>query len=120
MSCFNGQSAAATPVGLSLVPKLMRIIVAVLLCACACQSAGAQAIHLRYAQAYSSLQTIFALPLLVAERNGYFVREGLDFSMLAVPGGGERLVTALDDGSADLAHVPTPYLIKASWRRRAA
>jgi ABC-type nitrate/sulfonate/bicarbonate transport system substrate-binding protein len=97
-----------------MVPKLMRIIVAVLLCACACQSAGAQAIHLRYAQAYSSLQTIFALPLLVAERNGYFVREGLDFSMLAVPGGGERLVTALDDGTADLAHVPTPYLIQAS------
>ena len=92
----------------------MRIIVAVLLCACACQSAGAQAIHLRYAQAYSSLQTIFALPLLVAERNGYFVREGLDFSMLAVPGGGERLVSALDDGTADLAHVPTPYLIQAS------
>ena len=34
--------------------------------------------------------------------------------MLAVPGGGERLVTALDDGTADLAHVPTPYLIQAS------
>jgi len=96
------------------VLKLIRVIVAVVLCACACQSAVAQAIPLHYAQAYSSLQTIFALPLLVAERNGYFVREGLDFSMLAVPGGGERLVTALENGTADVAHVPTPYLIQAS------
>ena len=90
------------------------LIVAVLLCVCACQGAGAQAIHLRYAQAYSSLQTIFALPLLVAERNGYFVREDLDFSMLAVPGGGDRLVAVLHDGTADIAHVPTPLLIETS------
>jgi ABC-type nitrate/sulfonate/bicarbonate transport system substrate-binding protein len=92
----------------------MRIIVAALLCLCASQIAAAQAIPLRYGQAYSALRSIFALPLLVAEREGYFVREGLDFSMLPVPGGGEKLIAALHDGRADISHVATPFLIQAA------
>jgi ABC-type nitrate/sulfonate/bicarbonate transport system substrate-binding protein len=92
----------------------MRAIIAVLLCLCACERASAQAIPLRYGQAYSALRSIFALPLLVAEREGYFVREGLDFSMLPVPGGGERLIAALHDGTADISHVATPFLIQAA------
>src|SRR6516225_387612 len=78
----------------------MRAIIAALLCFCACESACGQAIPLRYGQAYSALRSIFALPLLVAEREGYFVREGLDFSMLPVPGGGERLIAALAGSDA--------------------
>src|SRR5499427_8995564 len=92
----------------------MRAIIAALLCFCASQSACGQAIPLRYGQAYSALRSIFALPLLVAEREGYFVREGLDFSMLPVPGGGERLIAALHDGTADISHVATPFLIQAA------
>lgn len=92
----------------------MRAILAALLCLWACQSAGAEAIPLRYGQAYSALRSIFALPLLVAEREGYFVREGLDFSMLPVPGGGEKLIAALHDGTADISHVATPFLIQAA------
>src|SRR5262249_11363880 len=92
----------------------MRIIVAALLWLCACQAAAAQAIPLRYRPAYSALRSIFALPLLVAEREGYFVREGLDFSMLPVPGGGEKLIAALHDGTADISHVATPFLIQAA------
>src|SRR5438034_7894108 len=78
---------------------------------CACHTASAEIVTLRYAQAYSALRTIFALPLFVAEREGFFVREGLDFSMLPVSGGGERLVAALHDGSADISHVAIPALI---------
>ena len=74
----------------------------------------ANRVPLRYGQAYSALQSIFALPLLVAEREGYFVREGLNFSMLPVPGGGERLIAALHDGTADISHVATPFLIQAA------
>ena len=92
----------------------MRAILAALLSLCACQSAAAEAIPLRYGQAYSALRSIFALPLLVAEREGYFVREGLDFSMLPVPGGGEKLIAALHDGTADISHVATPFLIQAA------
>jgi ABC-type nitrate/sulfonate/bicarbonate transport system substrate-binding protein len=52
----------------------------------------------------------------VAEREGYFVREGLDFSMLPVPGGGEKLIAALHDGTADISHVATPFLIQAALK----
>jgi len=79
-----------------------------------CYGARAQVIPLRYAQAYSALRSIFALPLLVAERQGFFVREGLDFSMLPVPGGGERLIAALHDGTADISHVATAFLIQSA------
>src|SRR6266513_5551168 len=92
----------------------MRAILAALLCLCACPNALSQNLPLRYAQAYSSLRSIFALPLFVAEREGYFVREGLDFSMLPVPGGGEKLIAALHDGTADISHVATPFLIQAT------
>src|SRR5262249_1337000 len=78
--------------------RFMRAIMGGVVWFCACEGASAQAIPLRYGQAYSALRSIFALPLLVAEREGYFVREGLDFSMLPVPGGGERLIAALNDG----------------------
>ena len=92
----------------------MRAIIAALLCLCACQTAAGRAIPLRYGQAYSALRSIFALPLFVAEREGYFVREGLDFSMVPVPGGGERLIRALHDGTADMSHVATAFLVQAA------
>src|SRR5499425_390566 len=94
----------------------MRAIIAALVCLCACRAAPAEPITLRYAQAYSALRSIFALPLLVAEREGYFVREGLSFSMLPVPGGGEKLIAALHDGSADICHVATAFLIQAALK----
>src|SRR5215813_218191 len=95
---------------------MTRSLVAVLLYLCACHAALGQGIPLRYAQAYSAMQSIFALPVLVAEREGYFVREGLNFSMLPVPGGGEKLVAALHDGTADICHVATPFLVQAALK----
>jgi ABC-type nitrate/sulfonate/bicarbonate transport system substrate-binding protein len=94
----------------------IRSAVAVLFYLCACHAAAAQGVTLRYAQAYSALRSIFALPLLVAEREGYFIREGLSFSMIAVPGGGEKLVAALHDGSADICHVATAFLIQSALK----
>jgi NitT/TauT family transport system substrate-binding protein len=83
-------------------------------------AAAGEIIRLRYGQSYSALQSIFALPLLVAERNRYFVREGLDFSMVPVPGGGEKPIAALHNGTADIVHVATPFLIRASLAGRDA
>jgi ABC-type nitrate/sulfonate/bicarbonate transport system substrate-binding protein len=93
----------------------MRILIAVLLFLSAGRAA-AEGLTVRYAQAYSALRTIFALPLLVAEREGYFIREGLNFSMIPVPGGGERLVEVLHEGFADISHVATPFLIQSALR----
>jgi ABC-type nitrate/sulfonate/bicarbonate transport system substrate-binding protein len=79
----------------------------------AASPAVGEPVHLRYAQAYSAQRSIFSLPLLVAERRGFFVREGLDFHMVPVPGGGTKLVDVLHDGTADISHVATPFLVQA-------
>ena len=79
-------------------------------------TASAQPLKLRYGQAYSAMRSIFALPVLVAERQRFFVREGLDVSIVPVSGGGEKMIEALHDGSADISHVATPFLIQAALK----
>ena len=93
---------------------LLLLVAAVLSCIGATQAAFSQPIHLRYAQAYSAQRSVFALPLLIAERRGFFVREGLDFHMVPVPGGGTKMIDALHDGTAHIAHVATPFLVQAA------
>ena len=92
----------------------MRIIITALLCICCVHAAAGQTVNLRYGQAYSAMRSIFALPILVAEREGFFVREGLNLAIVPVPGGGEKMIEALHDGTADISHVATPFLIQAA------
>src|SRR5438046_9793667 len=94
----------------------MRAIVLSLVLACTPAVVSAEPVTLRYGQAYSALRSIFALPLLVAEREGYFAREELNFVTIPIPGGGEKLIEALHDGSADIGHVATPFLIQAALK----
>ncbi len=82
----------------------------------AISTAAAQPIPLRYGQAFSAQRSIFSLPIFVAERQGFFVREGLDFHMTPVPGGGTKLIDALHDGTADVTHVATAFLIQAAMK----
>lgn len=94
------------------------MIVAALACLVPVSTAVAQSqpIHLRYGQAYSAQNSIFSLPVLLAERQGFFVREGLDFHIVPVPGGGTKLIDALHDGTADVSHVATAFLIQAALK----
>ena len=85
---------------------------AVLLCLAAPKFALAAPAALRYGEAYSAMQSVYSLPILVAQRKGYFAREGLAFSIVLIRGGGESMIKALDDGSVDLTHVATPFLIQ--------
>jgi ABC-type nitrate/sulfonate/bicarbonate transport system substrate-binding protein len=78
---------------------------------------NAQTIPLRYAQAHSALRSIFSLPVAVAERAGIFRREGLDFQVVVpIPGGSDKMIDALNDGSADVTHIATPFLVRAVMR----
>ena len=70
----------------------LRSFLALLIYFSAIHSASSETIRLRYAQAYSALRTIFALPLFIAEREGLFVKEGLDFSMVPISGGDRKSV----------------------------
>jgi ABC-type nitrate/sulfonate/bicarbonate transport system substrate-binding protein len=73
----------------------------------------AQTLTLRYAQAYSALRSVFSLPISVAERSGFFRRESLDFRLVVpIPGGSDKMIDALENGSADVTHIATPFLIR--------
>src|SRR5688500_12678143 len=98
------------------IRHLSLALAAIVACLCPVHEAASQPIHLRYGQAYSAQRSIFALPILLAERRGLFVREGLDFHMVPVSGGGEKMIDALHDGTADISHVATPFLIQAALR----
>ncbi|HZL40881.1 MAG TPA: ABC transporter substrate-binding protein [Pseudolabrys sp.] len=89
--------------------RLLAFIGAALLAA----QAGAEPLTLRYGQAYSTLRSIYSLPVVVAEREGFFAREGLDFQVVVpTPGGSDKMIDALYDGTFDITHVATPFLIR--------
>jgi len=74
---------------------------------------GAEAITLRYGQNAASTGSLSSLPLTVAERKGFFVREGINLVVVPIPGGTDRIVAALDKGEIDTGKNATPYLIQA-------
>ena len=43
------------------------------------RDASAEAIELRYGQAFSAAESVYSLPTLIADREGFFAREGLRF-----------------------------------------
>jgi len=78
------------------------------------QRVCAQSIPLRYAQAYSAMRSIFSLPVSVAERQGFFRREGLNFKVVVpIPGGSDKMIDALHDDTADVTHIATAFLVRA-------
>src|SRR5204863_7417994 len=65
---------------------------------------AAEAIPLRYAQAYSSLRSIFSLRIVIGDRQGFFRREGLDFRVgVPVRRGGDKMIRALRGDTGDSA-----------------
>ena len=80
------------------------------------QTARGQSRTLRYGQIPSTLRTVSALPLYLAQRKGFFAREGIDFEMIPIEGGADNMVKALDRGAVELARTATPYLIQAALK----
>ena len=95
--------------------RRLALILALWLCVIGHSAASAQTIPLRYGQAYSAMRSIFSLPVSVAEREGFFRREGLNFRVVVpIPGGSDKMIDALHDDTCDLTHVATPFLIRAA------
>ena len=89
-------------------------VFATLLCGLLIKIAGAaELITLRYGQNAASTGSLSSLPLTIAERKGFFLREGLHLEVVPVPGGTDRIVAALDKGEIDAGKNATPYLIQA-------
>jgi len=74
---------------------------------------AAELINLRYGQNAASAGSLSSLPLTIAERKGFFVREGLQLDVVPIPGGTDRIVAALDKGEIDAGKNATPYLVQA-------
>jgi ABC-type nitrate/sulfonate/bicarbonate transport system substrate-binding protein len=92
-----------------------RFILALAVLAAAPAPAEAQAIVLRYGQSLSSQRSIFSLPIAVAQREGLFKREGLDFRVvIPQPGGADLMIAALHDDTVNVTHVATPFLVRAA------
>jgi ABC-type nitrate/sulfonate/bicarbonate transport system substrate-binding protein len=73
----------------------------------------AEPLTLRYGQSYSTLHSIFALPIVVAQNEGFFADQGLDFRVVVpLPGGSDKMIDALHDGTVDITHVATPFMIR--------
>jgi ABC-type nitrate/sulfonate/bicarbonate transport system substrate-binding protein len=93
----------------------MAIAVGALVCALGDSTHSAQPMVLRYAQAYSAMRSIFSLPISVADREGFFQREGLSFRVVVpLPGGSDKMIDALYDDTADVTHIATPFLIRSA------
>ena len=74
-----------------------------------------QNLVLRYGQAASAHKSIYSLPIALAEREGLFRREGLDFRVvIPIPGGADLMIAALHDDTVDVTHVATPFLVRAA------
>jgi len=97
------------------VKTQMRILLVVVFGAHLFRAAEAETLKLRYGQAYSSAHSIFSLPVVVADQEGLFAREGLEVDIIVpIPGGSDKMIAALHDEWVDLTHVATPFLIRAA------
>ena len=92
--------------------RLLAAGLAALATIAAVQGAAAQT-TLRFGKIPSTVRNVGSLYLHVAERKGFFTREGIKFESVLIEGGTDRMVSAIDEGKVDLAHSSTPYLIAA-------
>jgi ABC-type nitrate/sulfonate/bicarbonate transport system substrate-binding protein len=92
--------------------RLAVVLAGLMICVCA---ARAEPIPLRYGQSHSTLRSIFSLPISVAEREGFFRREGLDVQIVVPnPSGSDKMIDALHQDLVDVTHVATPFLIRSA------
>ena len=92
---------------------MRRILIAVLLCGGIAQSAAADSVTLRYGQIPSTVRSVSALYLFIAQQRGFFAREEVKIDLVPIPGGTDKMVAALDQGAVDVTQTATPYLIRA-------
>jgi len=81
-----------------------------------CKTGQTQTVTIKYGQIPSSIQSVSSLPLYVAQKRGFFAREGLNLEIIPIEGGTGNMVAALDRGAVDITRTATPYLIQAALK----
>ena len=94
--------------------NIMRhVIIAAWLCI-AIQPSAADTVTLRYGQIPSTVRSVSALYLSIAQQKGFLAREGIKLELVPIAGGTDKMVAALDQGAVDVTQTATPYLIRAA------
>ncbi len=81
-----------------------------------CKTGQSQTVTIKYGQIPSSVQSVSSLPLYVAQKRGFFAREGLNLEIIPIEGGTGNMIAALDRGAVDITRTATPYLIQAALK----
>ena len=92
--------------------KCIAALFAALLTTLAAPNAWAQTVTLRYGQIPSTIKTVSALHFYIAQRKGFFTREGINMVIVPIEGGAANMVVALTKGTVDITRTATPYLIQ--------
>ena len=91
------------------------IAFAAMMCVVSVDAAIGQPLTIRYGAAFSMMRSIYALPIVVGQREGLFAKEGLNLDIVVpMPGGSDKMIAALHDDTVDITHVATPFLIRAA------
>src|SRR3954462_1453832 len=75
--------------------------------------AAADTVTLRYGQIPSTVRSVSALYLSIAQQKGFFAREEVKLDLIPIAGGTDKMIAALDQGTVDVTQTATPYLIRA-------
>jgi ABC-type nitrate/sulfonate/bicarbonate transport system substrate-binding protein len=89
----------------------MKLLMGILAAAIAGSAQGETV--LRYGQIPSSIRSVSSLQYQIAERQGFFAKQGLKIEPVPVEGGTDFMIQALDKGTVDITRTATPYLITA-------
>ena len=91
----------------------VRMLAAAVLCSGLINSAhGEDKISLRYGEIANSARGVSTLGIAVAQRKGFFEREGIDFKVVGLRGTSFQ-VEELDKGNVEVVNTAMPYLIQA-------
>src|SRR3954447_4554323 len=80
------------------------------------QSCLAETATLRFGQIPSTVRGTSSVYLHLAETKGFLAREELKIERMLIPGGTDKMVTALERDEVDITQTATPYLIEAVLR----
>jgi ABC-type nitrate/sulfonate/bicarbonate transport system substrate-binding protein len=98
-------------VGWITVVRVMAAFAAFVVCSGAIAE---EPVTLRYGAGFSTIRSIYSLPIVVARDQGFFAREGIAIDVIVPPAAGsEGMIKALHDGIVDVTHVATPFLVSA-------
>jgi ABC-type nitrate/sulfonate/bicarbonate transport system substrate-binding protein len=76
-------------------------------------SASAEETTLRFGEVPSTMKSVSVLPFVIGERQGFFAHAGVKLERVAVEGGTDKMVKAVDAGDVAMAETATPYYIQA-------